>query len=91
VIGFVIAQKDAFGLNYRTFEKIGNVQIIHTKRSYRRSGIASLLLDKALEYLRDNGCAVILSETDQHNTASLNLLLKHGFMRRGDHVTLYKK
>ena len=91
VIGFVIAQKNAFGSNYKIREPIGNVQIIHTKRSHRRSGVASQLMKKAIKYLEDMGCTVILSETDQHNTASLNLLLKHGFMRRGDHVTLYKK
>ena len=91
VIGFVIAQKDAIGSNYSTRENIGNVQVIHTKRDHRRSGVASQLMEKALEYLKEMGCTVILSETDQQNTASLNLLLKHGFKKRGNLVNLIRE
>jgi ribosomal protein S18 acetylase RimI-like enzyme len=88
IVGFVIAQKNVYGPNYRMLENIGNIQIIHTKRSHRHKGIASKLLDKALEYLKTNNCTVILSETDQQNEASLKLLLKHGFKKRGNLVTL---
>ncbi|MCW4014485.1 MAG: GNAT family N-acetyltransferase, partial [Candidatus Bathyarchaeota archaeon] len=79
---------EAYGHNYRTNDKIGNIQIIHTKRSYRNKGIASKLLEGAIEYLKSNGCGIILSETDQLNTASLSLLHKHGFKKRGSLVTL---
>lgn len=88
VVGFVIAQKEAYGPNYKTIEKIGNIQIIHTNRSHRNKGIASKLLENAIEYLKSNNCSIILSETDQQNTASLKLLQKHGFKRRGNLVTL---
>jgi ribosomal protein S18 acetylase RimI-like enzyme len=90
VVGFVIAQKEAYGPNYRTTKKIGNIQIIHTKRSHRNKGIASKLLEKALEYLESNDCSIILSETDQQNTAALSLLQKHGFKKRGNLVTLIR-
>jgi len=88
VVGFVIAKKDAYGPNYRTLENIGNIQIIHTKRGYRHKGIASKLLVKAIEYLQSNECTIILSETDQQNEASLSLLEKYGFRKRGNLVAL---
>jgi ribosomal protein S18 acetylase RimI-like enzyme len=91
VVGFVVSFKDAFGPNYVMKRRIGHIQVVHTKREFRRRGIATKLVNAALGYLKDNGCAIILAETGEKNTRSLKMLEKFDFYERGKLVTFIKK
>jgi len=91
VVGFVVSFKDAFSPNYVTKKRIGQIQVVHTKRGFRRRGIATKLVNAALEYLKDNGCSIILAETGEKNNRSLKMLKKFDFHERGKLVTLMKE
>jgi ribosomal protein S18 acetylase RimI-like enzyme len=91
VVGFVLAFKDAFGPNYVTKEKIGYVQAVHVKRGYRRRGIASMLVNASLKYLKDNGCSLVVTETGEPNRAALQLFEKLGFKTRGKLVAFMRQ
>jgi len=91
VVGFAVSFRDAFSPNYVTKGRIGQIQIVHTKRGFRRRGIATKLVNAALGYLEENGCSIILAETGEKNTGSLRMLEKLDFYERGKLVTLIKK
>lgn len=63
VVGFVVPFKDALGPNYVMKARVGHIQVVHTKRGHRRKGVATRLMEAALEYLRENGCTLVLAET----------------------------
>ncbi len=54
---------------------------------YRRAGVASLLMDTALEFLKENGFKKITLEVGIKNTAAQNLYMSRGF---AVDKTLYK-
>ena len=87
IVGFVVSFKDAFGPNYVTKRKIGQLQVVHVKQGFRRKGIATKLVNAALLYLKENSCSIILAETGEKNTKSLKMLEKFGFKERGKFIT----
>ena len=87
IVGFVVSFKDAFGPNYVTKRKIGQLQVVHVKQRFRRKGIATKLVNAALLYLKENSCSIILAETGEKNTKSLKMLEKFGFKERGKFIT----
>lgn len=91
VVGFVLSFKDAFSQNYVMKRRIGYLQVVHTKRGFRRRGIAMKLVNAALGYLKENGCSIILAETGEKNTRSLKMLEKFDFCERGKLVTFMKE
>jgi len=91
IVGFVVSFKDAFGPNYVTKRKIGQIQVVHVKQGFRRKGIATKLVNAALLYLKENSCSIILAETGEKNTKSLKMLEKFGFKERGKFVTFMKE
>ena len=91
VVGFVVSFKDAFGPNYVMKKRMGYIQVVHTKRGFRRRGIATKLVNAALGYLKENGCSIILAETGEKNTKSLKMLEKFDFKERGKFVTFMKE
>lgn len=91
VVGFVIAFKDAFGPNYVTKEKISYIQVVHTKRGHRRRGMATRLVDTALNYLKANGCSLVITEAGESNEAATQLFEKLGFLTRGKLIAFMKR
>ncbi len=91
VVGFVISFQDAFGPNYVTKEKIGHIQVVHTRRGHRRQGIATKLMEAAEDYLRSRGCGLVLTETGEPNTAARSLLQKSGYRLRGKLIHYLKE
>jgi len=91
VVGFVLSFKDAFSQNYVMKRRIGYLQVVHTKREFRRRGIAKKLINAALVYLKKNGCYIILTETGEKNTRSIKMLEKFDFYERGKLVTFMKE
>ena len=90
VVGFAVSFKNALGPNYVTKKGIGLLQFVHVKRGYRRSGIATQLVNVAFSYLVANGCSIVLAETGEKNTRSMQMLEKLGFRQRGKLVTFIK-
>jgi len=91
VVGFVVSYKDAFGPNYVTKKRVGNIQIVHVKRGFRRKGVATKLINAAYEYLKANGCSIILAETGEMNKESMQMFRKLGFKQRGKLVAFMKE
>ena len=91
VVGFAVSFSDAFGSNYVTREKIGHIQVVHTKRGCRRQGVAAKLIEAAEGYLRSSGCGYVLAETGAPNTAARTLLEKTGFRVRGKLIDYIKE
>jgi len=91
VVGFAVSFKDALGPNYVMKAKVGHIQVVHTKRSRRRKGVATRLMEAALDYLRMSGCALVLAETGEENAGSSVLLRKLGFKERGNLVNFMKE
>jgi ribosomal protein S18 acetylase RimI-like enzyme len=91
VVGFVVSFSDAFGTNYVTREKIGHIQVVHTKRGCRRQGVATKLIEAAEGYLRGSGCGLVLTETGEPNTAARTLLEKTGFRVRDKLIDYIKE
>lgn len=91
VVGFVVTFRDAFGSNYVTREKIGHIQVAHTKRGCRRQGVATKLIEVSEGYLRSSGCGYVLTETGEPNTAARTLLEKTGFRVRGKLIDYIKE
>lgn len=91
VIGFAVSFKDAFGPNYVMKAGVGHIQVVHTKRGHRRKGVATRLMEAALEYLRGNGCTVVLAETGEGNASSVGMLRRLGFKERDKTVNLMKE
>lgn len=91
VVGFVVSYKNAFGPNYVTRKRIGQIQIVHVKRGYRRRRIATKLINATFGYLKANGCSIILAEAGEKNTKSIQMLEKLGFKRSGKLVTFMKE
>ena len=83
VVGFAVSFGDVFGPNYVTKKRVGQLQIVHTKRGFRRRGIATKLIEASLEYLKGMGCSIILAETGENNVESIKMLEKFGFKERG--------
>ena len=52
---------------------------IAVKASYRRKGIATLLINKLISTLRDKGCTVLMLEVRSRNDSALNLYDSLGF------------
>lgn len=90
VVGFTVSFKDAFGPNYVTNRKFGEIQVVHVKQGFRRRGIATSLIDAALSYLKASGCSIVLAETGEKNTKSVKMLEKIGFKRRGELISFMK-
>jgi ribosomal protein S18 acetylase RimI-like enzyme len=74
-----------------TREKIGHIQVVHTKRGRRRRGVATKLIEVAEGYLRSSGCGFVLTETGESNTAARALLEKTGFRVRGKLIDCIKE
>ena len=91
VVGFVVSFKEAFSPNYVMKRRIGQIQIVHVKRAFRRRGTATKLINAAFEYLKGNGCSVILTETGEKNTESMQMFEKLGFKQRGKLVAFMKE
>lgn len=91
VVGFVVSIKDAFGPNYVTKKRIGSIQVVHTKRGFRRRGIATKLVNAVLRYIKGNGCSIVLVETGESNAKSRKMLEKFDFKERGKFVTFMKE
>ena len=83
VIGFAVSFRDAFGPNYVSRRKIGQIQAVHVKRGSRRRGVASKLVNASIDYLRSCGCSIVIAEADERNEASVGLLERLGFGERG--------
>ena len=90
-VGFCLSFKEAFGPNYVTRERVGHIQVVHTKRGFRRRGIATKLVNTAIEYLRENGCSRVLAETGETNTKSIKMLEKLDFKRLGKIVNFMRE
>jgi ribosomal protein S18 acetylase RimI-like enzyme len=90
VVGFAVSFKNALGPNYITNKRIGLLQVVYVKRGYRRRGIATQLVNAAFSYLVANGCSIVLAETGEKNTRSIQILEKLGFKQRGKLVTFMK-
>jgi len=91
IVGFVVSFKDAFGPNYVTKRKIGQIQVVHVKQGFRRRGIATNLINAAFSYLKASGCSIVLAETGEKNTKSMKMLEKLDFNRRGKLVSFMKE
>ena len=91
VVGFAVSFENAFGPNYATREKIGHIQAVHVKRGHRRRGVATGLVKASIGYLRSRGCSVVIAEADESNEASVGMLEKLGFSRRGRLVNYMKE
>jgi ribosomal protein S18 acetylase RimI-like enzyme len=91
VVGFVVSFRDAFGSNYVARKRIGEILVVHTKRGFRRRGIATKLINAALGYLKKGGCSIILAETGENNVKSLKMLEKFDFKERGKVVSFMKE
>jgi len=90
-VGFSVSFKEAFGPNYVTRERVGHVQVVHTKRGFRRRGIATKLVNAAIDYLRENGCLRVLADTGETNTRSIKMLEKLDFKRFGKLVNFMRE
>ena len=91
VVGFVVSFKDAFGPNYVMKARVRHIQVVHTKRGHRRKGVATRLMEAALDYLRENGCTLVLAEIGEGNANSVGMLRKLGFKERDKIVNLMKE
>lgn len=60
--------------------KDANISLIGVNSEYRRLGIGSKLIDRALEYLSDNDFENIYVETQFRNVKALNLYISNGFI-----------
>lgn len=54
---------------------------IAVKKEYRNKGVASLLLERMFEDLKDKEVVVSTLEVRTHNTNAINLYLKHGYFK----------
>jgi len=70
VLGFVIL---------RRLVDVGELLQIAVREDVRRSGVADLLLDAALGFVRENGLASVSLEVRKSNDAAISLYVKHGF------------
>ena len=91
VIGFAVSFKDTLGPNYIMKARVGHIQVIHTKRDSRRRGVATRLMETALDYLRISGCVLVLAETGEENAGSMGMLRKLGFKKRGSLVNFMRE
>jgi len=91
VIGFAVSFENALGPNYITRKKIGHIQAVHVKRGHRRRGVATGLTEASIGYLRSRGCSIVIAEADESNEASVGMLEKLGFRRRGGLVNYMRE
>lgn len=59
--------------------------------SYRRLGVADMLINKAVDCARERKCQFITLEVRQSNLAAIALYLKHGFTSAGVRKGFYEK
>ena len=79
LIGFIVMIPNTFKDLYITRKQIGEISAIYVTREYRGRGVASLLLEKALKYLKEQGVELVVTEIHAENVASLSLFEKHNF------------
>jgi ADP-ribose pyrophosphatase YjhB (NUDIX family)/RimJ/RimL family protein N-acetyltransferase len=65
--------------------------LIGVVRSYRRRGLATLLLTRAFRTIHQQGKTEVTAEVDDANTASRSLLLRLGARRKAGFVELIKR
>lgn len=90
-VGFSLSFKEAFGPNYLMRERVGQIQVVHTRRGFRQRGIATKLVHTALDYLRENGCSRVLADAGETNTKSIKMLEKLDFKRLGRIVNFMRE
>ena len=54
------------------------------KKEYRNKGVGSLLVNRVIEFLKENGGEQLIAWVSETNTASINLLKKFGFQKVGE-------
>src|SRR5215471_3144964 len=62
-------------------EKAGFIHDVIVEDSFRRNGIASALVEAAIEWLRTQGAPRVLLSTAEHNPAAQRLFSRLGFRR----------
>jgi ribosomal protein S18 acetylase RimI-like enzyme len=59
---------------------VGYVFYLAVRKSARRRGIGSFLVDKSLEFFRSRGCARVFAAVEEENIASRKLFDSKGFL-----------
>ncbi len=66
-------------ISYSIIYERAEINYIVTFPPYRGQGLASILLEKAMEDMLDNHCQVVTLEVDVTNKAAIKLYQKNGF------------
>ena len=56
-----------------------DIESVFTAPKYRKQGVADLLIDSALEQIKNQGLNKVLLEVRESNSPAKNLYFKHGF------------
>jgi ribosomal protein S18 acetylase RimI-like enzyme len=62
-------------------EKVGNILWLATHPDFRRSGVASNLVDECIRYLKETATGRVYVSIERDNQSSLGLFEKKGFTR----------
>lgn len=66
-----------------------NIDRIAVKEAFRKSGLASFLLERFISYCKDNGLTIINLEVRSSNLAAQRLYEKFGFKKVGERKRYY--
>ena len=69
----------------------GELLRIAVDASYRRRGVADVLMGAVVEFARDNALTAIFLEVRESNMAAVGLYRKHGFIEAGRRKGYYDK
>ena len=66
-------------LEYSNYYERSEINNLYVEEEYRKNGIASKLIDKYIEILKESNIDSITLEVNEHNIAAINLYKKKGF------------
>ena len=67
----------------------GNIDLVAVSKDYRNKGIGTLLIEKAHEYLKENGVTAVYLEVRKSNLSAINLYEKCGYKKIGERKNYY--
>ncbi|MEM2702919.1 MAG: GNAT family N-acetyltransferase [Candidatus Bathyarchaeia archaeon] len=76
VVGYIVA-------SFQPGPRLGSIGIVSVDPGYQRRGIGSMLMEKALEFLRSKGARKVYTTVSHINRPAIMYYLKHGFIPEG--------
>lgn len=89
---FLVAENDGVVVGYICALSVadeGEIAVIATDESSRRLGVASLLLERAIDIFLKNGTKSLFLEVRKSNSAAIALYKKFGFAEIGERHAYY--